>query len=143
MFKEVPKNCHYHYGHVSSKFQDGHSSLKSQEQIIYSTRCAWKNICIEIGAAADTIKKWPVIQKVINQEFTENDLLFVNIIDRCNRNKREFLKLQNKLFKKKVNFIFLDLPYSNDSAVNRLIITNIVVISTVETERQKEWLIKN
>ena len=40
----------------------------------------------------------------------------------------EFLKLQEKLFKKGVTFISLDLPYSNDMAVNKLIATNLAAI---------------
>ena len=97
-----------------------------------------KNIRIEIGSAADPIKERPVFQKLIDQELKENDLLFVTKIDRCSRNTLEFLKLQEKLFKKKVNFISLDLPYSNDVAVNRLIATNLAAIATFENERRKD-----
>lgn len=32
MFKEVPKNCRYGYGRVSSKSQEDNSSLESQKQ---------------------------------------------------------------------------------------------------------------
>lgn len=46
-------------------------------------------------------------------------------IDRCSRNTLEFLKLQEKLFKKKVTFLSLDLAYSTDMAVNKLIATNL------------------
>ena len=59
-------------------------------------------------------------------------------IDRCSRNTLEFLKLQEKLFKKKVTFISLDLPYSKDLAVNQLISTNLTAIATFENERRKE-----
>jgi DNA invertase Pin-like site-specific DNA recombinase len=62
----------------------------------------------------------------------------VTKIDRCSRNTLEFLKLQEKLFKKKVTFISLDLPYSNDMAVNKLISTNLAAIATFENERRKE-----
>jgi DNA invertase Pin-like site-specific DNA recombinase len=48
------------------------------------------------------------------------------------------LKLQEKLFKKQVTFISLDLPYSNDMAVNKLIATNLAAIATFEHERRKE-----
>lgn len=64
--------------------------------------------------------------------------LFVIKIDRCNRNTLEFLKLQEKLFNKSVTFISLDLPYSNDMAVNKLIATNLAAIATFENERRKE-----
>jgi len=60
---------------------------------------------------------------LIENELKQNDLLLVNKIDRCSRNTLDFLKLQEKLFKKSVRFISLDLPYSNDMAVNNLIAT--------------------
>jgi DNA invertase Pin-like site-specific DNA recombinase len=68
----------------------------------------------------------------------ENDLLFVTKIDRCSRNTLDFLKLQEKLFHKSVTFISLDLPYSNDMAVNKLIATNLSAIATFENERRKK-----
>lgn len=97
-----------------------------------------KNIRIEIGSAADPIKERPVFQKLIDQELKENDLLFVTKIDRCSRNKLEFLKLQERLHNNGVRFISLDLPYSNDMAVNQLISTNLAAIATFENERRKE-----
>lgn len=65
-------------------------------------------------------------------------MLLVTKIDRCSRNTLEFLKLQEKLFKKQVTFLSLDLPYSNDMAVNKLIATNLAAIATFENERRKE-----
>ena len=138
MFKEVPKNCRYGYGRVPSKSHIDNSSLESQKQEFIQQGVTEKNIRIEIGSAADPIKERPVFQKLIDQELKENDLLFVTKIDRCSRNTLEFLKLQEKLFKKKVNFISLDLPYSNDVAVNRLIATNLAAIATFENERRKD-----
>ena len=112
--------------------------LESQKQEFIQQGMPEKNICVKIGSAADPIKERPVFQKLIDQELKENDLLFVTKIDRCSRNTLEFLKLQEKLFKKKVNFISLDLPYSNDVAVNRLIATNLAAIATFENERRKD-----
>ena len=97
-----------------------------------------KNIYTEVGSAADPIRERPVFQKLIDQELQENDLLLVTKIDRCSRNTLEFLKLQEKLFNKSVRFIALDLPYSNDMAVNKLISTNLAAIATFENERRKE-----
>lgn len=65
-------------------------------------------------------------------------MLFVTKIDRCSRNTLEFLKLQERLHKRSVIFISLDLPYSNDMAVNKLISTNLAAIATFENERRKE-----
>lgn len=100
MFKKVPKNCRYGYGRVSSKSQEDNSSLESQKQEFIQQGVPEKNIRIEIGSAADPIKERPVFQKLIDQELKENDLLFVTKIDRCSRNTLEFLKLQEKLFKR-------------------------------------------
>ena len=71
-----------------------------------------KNIRIEIGSASDTIVERPIFYHLIDHELKENDLLLVTKIDRCSRNTLEFLKLQDKLFKKKVTF--LSLPQTNN-----------------------------
>ena len=55
---------------------------------------------MEVGSAADPIRERPVFQKLIEEELQENDLLLVTKIDRCSRNTLDFLKLQEKLFKK-------------------------------------------
>lgn len=93
---------------------------------------------MEIGSATDKIEDRAIFYSLIDDELKENDLLVVTKIDRCSRNTLEFLKLQEKLFKKSVTFLSLDLPYSNDMAVNKLIATNLAAIATFETERRKE-----
>ena len=75
---------------------------------------------------------------MIEEELQRNDVLLVTRIDRCSRNTLEFLKLQERLHKKGVTFISLDLPYSQDMAVNKLISTNLASIATFENERRKE-----
>jgi len=97
-----------------------------------------KRIFLKIGSAADPIRERPVFQKLIEEELQENDFLLVTKIDRCSRNTLKFLKLQERLHKKGVRFISLDLPYSNDMAVNQLIATNLAAIATFENERQKK-----
>jgi DNA invertase Pin-like site-specific DNA recombinase len=138
MFEEIPKNCRYGYGRVSSKSQESNSSLKVQEKEFLKLGVPKENIRLEIGSAADPIRERPVFQKLIEEELQENDLLLVTKIDRCSRNTLEFLKLQEKLFQKSVTFIALDLPYSNDIAVNKLIATTLAAIATFENERRKE-----
>nr|AZJ16760.1 putative serine recombinase [Seminavis robusta] len=138
MFEEIPKNCRYAYLRVSSKSQEDNSSLESQKKELLQQGVPEKNIRAEVGSAADLIRERPVFHKLIEEELQENDLLLVTKIDRCSRNTLEFLKLQEKLFKKKVTFISLDLPYSNDMAVNKLIATNLAAIATFENERRKE-----
>lgn len=138
MFEEIPKNCRYAYARVSSKSQEDNSSLESQKQELLKQGVPEKNIRVEVGSAADPIRERPVFQKLIEEELQENDLLLVTKIDRCSRNTLEFLKLQERLYKKGVRFISLDLPYSNDMAVNQLISTNLAAIATFENERRKE-----
>ena len=65
-------------------------------------------------------------------------LRVVTKIDRCARNTLEFLKLQDILVKKKIQFISLDLPYSEDLTINKLISTTLSSIAEFETNRRKE-----
>lgn len=138
MFQDIPKNCRYGYARVSSQSQEDNSSLSAQKEELIKQGVPKNNIRVEIGSAADTIKKRPIFQKLIDDELKENDLLLVTKIDRCSRNTLEFLKLQERLHRKKVRFISLDLPYSNDMAVNQLISTNLAAIATFENERRKD-----
>lgn len=138
MFQNIPKNCHYGYARVSSQSQEQNSSLESQKQEFLKQGVPEKNIRIEVGSAADTISERPIFYHLIDHELKENDLLLVTKIDHCSRNTLEFLKLQEKLFKKNVTFISLDLPYSTDMAVNKLIATNLAAIATFEHERRRE-----
>ena len=138
MFEEIPKNCKYAYARVSSKSQQDNSSLESQKQEFLKLGVPEQNIRVEVGSAADNIKDRPIFYSLIDNQLKENDLLFVTKIDRCSRNTLEFLKLQERLHKKGVTFISLDLPYSQDMAVNKLISTNLAAIATFENERRKE-----
>jgi len=138
MFEEVSKNRRFGYARVSSQTQEDNSSLEAQKQEFIQKGVPEKNIRVEIGSAADKIQDRPVFYHLIADELKENDLLLVTKIDRCSRNTLEFLKLQERLYKKGVRFISLDLPYSNDMAVNQLISTNLAAIATFENERRKE-----
>jgi len=138
MFEEIPITNRYGYVRVSSKSQEENSSLESQKKLLISEGISEKNIRVEVGSATNAIADRPIFYNLINNELKENDLFLVTKIDRCSRNTLEFLKLQEKLFQKSVTFISLDLPYSNDMAVNKLIATNLAAIATFETERRKE-----
>jgi DNA invertase Pin-like site-specific DNA recombinase len=133
-------NQKYGYVRVSSKSQEFNSSIESQKHQLIQNGIQAKNIRIEVGSASDTISERPIFYNLIDHELKENDLLLVTKIDRCSRNTLEFLKLQEKLFKKGVRFISLDLPYSNDMAVNKLIATNLAAIATFEHERQRQGI---
>jgi DNA invertase Pin-like site-specific DNA recombinase len=138
MFEEIPKNRRYAYARVSSKSQEDNSSLEAQKDELLKLGVPVKNIRVEVGSAADKIQDQPVFYNLIDYELKENDLLLVTKIDRCSRNTLEFLKLQERLHQKGVRFISLDLPYSNDMAVNQLIATNLAAIATFENERRKQ-----
>lgn len=136
--ENIPKNCRYAYARVSSRSQEGNSSLDEQIKDLIKKGVPKKNIRTEVGSAADPIRERPVFQKLIEEELQENDLLLVTKLDRCSRNTLEFLKLQEKLINKSVTFISLDLPFCADMAVNKLITTNLAAIATFENERRKE-----
>lgn len=138
MFEGIPRNCRYGYARVSSKSQEANSSLEYQKQEFIKLGVPEKNIRVEVGSAVDIISDRPIFYKLIDQELKENDLLLITKIDRCARNTLEYLKLQEKLCTKHVSFISLDLPYSNDMAVNKLIATNLAAIATFENDRRKE-----
>ena len=138
MFQEIPKNCQYAYARVSSKSQEDNSSLEFQKQEFLRLGVPKKNIRVEVGSAVDSSQDRPIFYHLIKNQLKENDLLLVTKIDRCSRNTFEFLKLQKKLFEKSVTFIALELPFSNDMAVNQLIATNLAAIATFENERRKE-----
>ena len=138
MFEEIPKNRRYAYARVSSKSQEDNSSLEAQKDDFLRLGVPVKNIRVEVGSAADKIQERPVFYHLIDDELKENDLLLVTKIDRCSRNTLEFLKLQERLHNNGIRFISLDLPYSNDMAVNQLISTNLAAIATFENERRKE-----
>ncbi len=123
---------------MSLKSQEDNSSLEFQKQEFLRLGVPKKNIRVEVGSAADSIQDRPIFYHLIENELKENDLLLVTKIDRCSRNTFEFLKLQKKLFDKSVTFIALELPFSNDMAVNQLIATNLAAIATFENERRKE-----
>jgi len=76
-----------------------------------------------------------LIQTIKNTATRE---LVVTKIDRYARNTLEFLKLQDILFKRKIQFISLDLAYSEDLNINKLISTSLSSIAEFETNRRKE-----
>ena len=114
----------YGYARVSSKSQENNSSLESQKLQLIENGIVEKHIVLEVGSAATEIKNRPIFQTLINQTLQEGDVLMVTKIDRCSRNTLEFLKLQDILFKRKIEFISLDLPHSDDPSINRLIATS-------------------
>jgi DNA invertase Pin-like site-specific DNA recombinase len=137
MFTEIPPNCRYAYVRVSAKSQEEKSSLEAQKEELLQQGVPLENIRVEVGSAAAPREERPIFHRLIEEELRENDILFVTKIDRCSRNTLDFLKLQDKLFQKSVTFISLDLPHSNDLAVNNLIATTLAAIATFENERRK------
>ena len=131
-------NKKYGYARVSSQSQQTNSSLESQKQELIQKGILESNIVIEVGSAANEIKNRPGFQNLIQNVLKEGDTLIVTKIDRCARNTLEFLKLQDILFKRKIQFISLDLPYSEDLNINKLISITLSSIAEFETNRRKE-----
>lgn len=139
MSNTINRNCKkYGYARVSGKSQEANSSLESQKQELVGNGVLESNITIEVGSAANEIKNRPNFQNLIENVLKEGDILVVTKIDRCARNTLEFLKLQDILFKRKIQFISLDLPYSEDLNINKLISTTLSSIAEFETNRRKE-----
>ena len=138
MFQEIPKNCRYAYAKINSKSEKENSSLESQKKEFLVQGVPEKNIRIEISCADDEIVGQPVFEKLVEEELQENDLLVVSRMDDCSETTGEFLKFQEKLFKKKVSFVSLDLPYSADMGVNKLIARNLVAIASFENKCRKK-----
>jgi DNA invertase Pin-like site-specific DNA recombinase len=128
----------YGYARVSSKSQEDNSSLEGQKQQLIQNGILEKNILVEVGSAANEIKNRPIFKTLINQKLQKGDVLMVTKIDRCSRNTLEFLKLQDILFKRKIEFISLALPHSDDPTINRLIATTLSSIAEFENNRRKE-----
>ena len=131
-------NQKYRYIRVSSKSQESNSSIESQTKELIRQGIPKKNLRVEIGSAANAIHNRPVFQKLIEEELQVNDLLMVTKIDRCSRNRLEFLKLQDNLFQRSITFVALDIPHSNDLATNKLIATSLSAIAGFENDRRKE-----
>ena len=131
-------NTKYGYARVSSKSQEDNSSLESQKQELVRNGILESNIIMEVGSATNEIKNRPGFQNLIQNVLKEGDSLVVTKIDRCARNTLEFLKLQDILFKRRIQFISLDLPYSEDLNINKLISITLSSIAEFETNRRKE-----
>ena len=139
MSNTIDPNCKkYGYARVSSKSQEANSSLESQKQELVGNGILESNIIIEVGSATNEIKNRPGFQNLIQNVLKEGDTLVVTKIDRCARNTLEFLKLQDILFKRRIQFISLDLPYSEDLNINKLISITLSSIAEFETNRRKE-----
>jgi len=128
----------YGYVGINSPSEVTNSSLESQkkELILYGVKES--NIIIEIGSVINEIKNRPKFQNLIKNVLKEGDTLVVSKIDRCARTTLEFLKLQNSLFKRKIQIISLDLPYYEDTKINKLICLTLSSIAEFETNRRKE-----
>ena len=137
MKNAISVNQKYKYIQMNSKSQESNSSLESQKKELMKNGISAANIRIEVGSAADSLKDRPIFEKLIEEELSKNDLLMVTKLDRCSRNTLSFLKLQDKLFKRSITFVALDLPYSDDLATNKLIATNLSAIATFENDRRR------
>jgi len=112
--------------------------LQSQKKQLIRNAILEENIWVEIGSDTDSMAKWPLFKKLIEEKLKKNDLLMVTHIDRCSDETLSFLKLQDKLLKEGITFISLDLPFAKDLKVNNLIAQNLATIAIYEINRRKE-----
>lgn len=138
MFSEINKNDRYGYITVSSQSEESHSWIKSQKQELMKKGIEKENIWVEIGLAANLIKNRPIFEDLIQNQVKENSLILVTKIDQCSRNSFNFLKLQEKLSKKSVLLIALDMPYSLDFEINKVITKNFAALAKFDSEQRKE-----
>jgi len=128
----------YGYARVSSKTQENNSSLKSQKHELLNQGIAKENIRTEVGSAAGELKKRPIFYHLITQELKTNDVLVVTKFDRCTRNTKEFLQFRHMLYDRKINFIALDLPHSDDPSVNRFMGSTLSALAEFENDRRRQ-----
>ena len=131
-------NKKYGYARVSSQSQQTNSSLEYQKQELVRKGTLESNFIIKVRSAANEIKNRLNFQNLIQNVLKEDDTLVMTKIDKCAWNTLEFLKLQDILFKRNIQFISLDLPYSEDPNINKLISTTLSSIAEFETNRRKE-----
>jgi len=139
VIREISDNNRFGYVRVSSKSQEHNFSIEAQKKKLMSEgRVPVENIFVEIGSAGLNSKERPIFNNLIENTLTKGNLLMVSKLDRCSRDTLDFLRLQDKLLKKGIHFIALDLPHSTDMAVNQLIATTLAAIATFENERRKD-----
>ena len=126
-------NKKYGYIRVSSRSQESNSSIKYQKEQLIQNGIQPENIRIEVESAINEIKNCLVFQKLIQEELKSNDLLMITKIDRCSRNTLEFLK-SSILFKKNITLVALDLPTSIDLAINKLIPTLYLALTSCRAQ---------
>lgn len=69
----------YGYVRVSSKSQEGNSSLEGQKQEFMKRGVLEKNIWIETASAAEKISDRPILDSLINEELRENALKLIDV----------------------------------------------------------------
>jgi DNA invertase Pin-like site-specific DNA recombinase len=101
MFEEIPKNCRYGYGRVSSKSQEDNSSLEAQKDEFLRLGVPGKNIRVD----ADKIEDRPVFYHLIDDELKENKNLSITEIAKLTGRGRTTIY---KVLKEELNYI----PYN-------------------------------
>jgi DNA invertase Pin-like site-specific DNA recombinase len=90
----------YGYPWVSTESQKNNSSIKAQKEEFIKAGVPEENIRVEVESGANEIRHRPVFQNLLTQELKSDHILMVTKVDRYSRNRLEFLKLQDVLFKK-------------------------------------------
>ena len=133
------------YVRVSTESQESNYSLQNQKEALMGVGVPLFNITEDVGSAKSSLEGRPILYNLI-QELKAGDVLFVQRLDRCARNTKAFLALQDILFKREIAFISLDLPFGSDPSMNLLLCTLLSAIAEFETSRiairQKEGIQK-
>lgn len=135
IFNDTPKENIFGYVRVSSKSQEINFSIQNQTDELMRLGVPKKNIRTETVSATGKFLERPKFMKLIDK-LESGDILVVTKLDRVSRSTLDFLTLHEYLLKKKVQLIALDLPYSGNSASDKLIATTIMSMATFESERR-------
>lgn len=134
---EISSEKRFGYARVSSDDQTGNSSLASQIKELEEQNIPPNNIFVETYSASGDVNERPVFRELI-KNLKPWDLLIVVKLDRCSRNTLSFLNMNQLLASRNIIFVALDLPFSTDTASQRLIHTVLISIAQFENERRRE-----
>jgi DNA invertase Pin-like site-specific DNA recombinase len=92
---------------------------------------------VVIRETASSQKERPLLTELLG-DLQPNDLLIVAKLDRFARSTQEALSLIQTIHSKNAEFLSLDLPSSDDVAVNKMIFTILACLGEFEYNRRKD-----
>lgn len=140
---EKLKNIHAtkKYGYLGFEKDDfSKQMLTKLEKDLMENGISKENIFIDIES--DFAQNKPKFNHLIETLLQKNDVLIIPQIDQCSKTSYTFLKLHEKLFRKSIQLLILEMPHSDDLAVNKLIAENFVALAEFETKNRKKIQMK-